>query len=373
MPEISVIVVTYNSAPFLASCLVSLHDERVSEIIVVDNASSDGSCELVVSEFPAVRLLCNESNLGFARAANQGFKAAKGEYLMVLNPDAELLPGSLERMVEFLNRRPETAAVAPRHYVDSDRKWQWGPIPSPPHWRLLMARIPLIRQLHLADQMLEEHWAMNRSVWMNDSPVSTSWLSGACLLARRRALEAVGWFDEDYFLFFEDLDLSGRLVNAGWCLAVVPTAYIVHTVMGSVRNIVDRGEHLLYHSGRRYCRRHADVLTTMIWSLMQKRPSRKEPTSHQRLQTSTDTRPTTTRPIRLMWDELQHAAGYLVEIALDPSFLYGAGCCVVESRCDIPQAVIAYARGGLFFWRVTALDERGSLGESVIQGRQIVR
>jgi GT2 family glycosyltransferase len=135
MARVSVITVSYNSQPYLKACLASIVAQRevTTDIIVVDNASTDDSAALVTARFPTIRLITNRDNLGFATAANQGVALATGEYVLLLNPDATLLPGTLAQLLRFLETRPQVAAVGPRQWLDADRTWQWSIVPHPPH------------------------------------------------------------------------------------------------------------------------------------------------------------------------------------------------------------------------------------------------
>src|SRR5437016_824563 len=139
-PTLSILIVTYNAEPFLRNCLESIALQKPSfafEVIVTDNASTDKSVELIRSNFPDVRLIASPVNAGFAAATNRAFAKAAGEYLLVLNPDTILSDGALERLVNFLRRRPDAGAIGPRIYNQDGSPQRTG-VSAPSLWNLLM-------------------------------------------------------------------------------------------------------------------------------------------------------------------------------------------------------------------------------------------
>lgn len=228
--DLSVIVVSYNTRELLARCLRSLGPgarETPHEIVVVDNASGDGSAEMVGREFPRVLLIANPANVGFARAANQGIRAARGEFPALVNSDAEAPRGSLDALVAFLRARPAVGAVGPRTL---------GPDGHP------------IRSAFRFPSLLRPYLNFAALRWIAGDAFSLSypagarameeggevdWLSGACLVLRRKALDQVGPLDERFFMYFEDTDLCRRLRQGGWAVWYWPQVRVVHHVGGS--------------------------------------------------------------------------------------------------------------------------------------------
>jgi hypothetical protein len=233
---VSAVVVSWNTRPLLEACLESLHQHggrRPLEAIVVDNGSTDGTVPMVRERWPAVSLIANQDNLGFSRANNQGIRASSGEWLLLLNSDARLTPGCLDRMVELLEARPRAAAVGPR-LVYGDGRWQrWtaGRFPSlraaVNHYLFLdrvSAAVPFFEGLYLGRDLRDAR------------PVD--WVSGACLLLRREALQEVGLLDERLFMYMEDVDLCQRLSAADWEVWYCPQATAIHLMGGSVQTEV---------------------------------------------------------------------------------------------------------------------------------------
>ena len=360
MQSVTVIVVSHNSQPYLEGCLASIVEGQgiPADIVVVDNASTDGSAALVVARFPAAQLTVNPDNRGFAAAVNQGLALAMGEFVLLLNPDATLLPGTLAQLVGFLETHPCAAAVGPRQWLDADCTWQWSIVPWPPHWRIILSGLPGLRRLGLARRQPAAHWALNRAIWRDEEPRDVAYLSGACLLLRRAALEAVGGLDERYFLFFEDVDLCQRLSASGWTLHAVPSAGIVHAVQGSARALADAVLGHLLASGSLYLARFGDPLTRALWAVLRLRRTHR---SRQLDRTIGQASPSETL-FTLRFPSTPGAVAYWVELAPDPTFLYAVATQLAQPACTLPVGLLALTRGRHFFWRVAAVDASGQTG-----------
>jgi GT2 family glycosyltransferase len=243
-PDLTVVVVAYRSANHLPACLEALAEAAgglTRELVVVDNASGDGTPALVTRLAPGARLIVNDANRGFAAAANQGARVAGGRYLLLLNPDARPLPGCVTRLAAELDAHPDVALAGPM-LVGPDGGIQPSAWPSP-------------GLLTLAYDALLLHDVLPRSrlrltAPAGEQPVEVECLSGACLLVRRSAFEALGGLDERFFMYYEDTDLGLRATAAGHRLRLVPAARAVHLVGGS--SFQDRREFLLrFHESRR--------------------------------------------------------------------------------------------------------------------------
>jgi len=237
--EVSAVVVCWNSADDLPRSLGSLGSD-VAEAILIDNASTDGSAD--VARALGARVVANAENRGFARAANQGLREARTPLVLLLNPDAELRPGALQALVRALGSRPHAAVVGPRtRNEDGTIQVSFGRDLTPTVER---------RQRRLVLGVERRDPIVLREVEDSTSrEQAPDWVSGACWLARRDALESVGLFDEGYFLYEEDADLCRRLRAAGWEILFTPEAEIVHRKGRSA----DRSEGL---AQREYDRSH---------------------------------------------------------------------------------------------------------------------
>lgn len=226
---LSIVIVNWNTRDLLAACLHSVLDEakrsRVMggvaniEVIVVDNASTDGSAEMLRRDFPQVKLIANTGNPGFARANNQALRECGGEYVMLLNPDTEILSGALDGLLLFLQNQLRIGVVAPR-ILNTDRSLQESVYPLPTLGRELwrMFHLDKLRPLGIYPMRL----------WDTNTPREVESALGACLLIRREVLVQIGLLDEDYFIYSEEIDWCQRARNAGWQIWWVPQAMIVH-------------------------------------------------------------------------------------------------------------------------------------------------
>lgn len=223
--DLSVIIVSYNSRGHLARCLqaVLAGAERVKwEAIVVDNASHDGNPEMVAREFPNVTLIANPENVGFARACNQGFRMARGESLLFLNPDTEPKPGSIAALMGYLRDNPRLGAVGPRLCNPNGQLARSSfRFPS-----LLRPFLNFHIVQHIAGERFGLPYPLEDPRVREGGPVD--WLSGACLLVRRQALDEAGPLDERYFMYFEDIDLCRRIWEAGWEVVYRPDVEVFH-------------------------------------------------------------------------------------------------------------------------------------------------
>lgn len=279
LPAVSVVVVNYNAGEFLARALDALSAPSVLalEIILVDNASSDGSVAAARARHPGVVVLENPANLGFARGANQGLKAARGAYLVLLNPDSECPPATLEALVAFLHTHPRVGVVGPR-LVNPDGSLQPSAYAFPgvaqvaAHLFGLGAVLPAAAMRRLGRHAGPLGRVVGRVIGQLDPherPRPVDWVTGACFAIRRECWEAVGQFDERFFLYHEEQDYCRRVRDAGFEVYHVPTATVLHHVGGSARHrpwesLVDRYRSLLHYFAKHAPGRLPIVRTLLV-------------------------------------------------------------------------------------------------------------
>lgn len=258
MFDISVIVVNWNTRDLLAQCLRSVYataGDLALEVLVVDNASSDGSVAMVRQDFSQVRLICNEENVGFARANNQALAACRGRYALLFNSDAIALPGSLAALVALTDAHPDAGIVGAK-LVNADGSFQASYTDFPSlHSELLI--------LTGLGRLLFGSWYPSHSPAQSRSPRPVDYVEGACLLVRREAWEQVGGMDEDYFMYAEEVDWCYRMRQAGWQIYYAP-APITHLGGGSSRHRPTQREADLYRSRVRLFRKHYGPLRTAL-------------------------------------------------------------------------------------------------------------
>jgi len=214
---LSVILVNFNDRPHLAACLESVAATLGSipnEILLVDNASTDGSVDVVAAAFPSVRLIRNATNSGFGAANNRAVRESSGEFLLFLNTDTVLQSGAVAALLEVLHSDPNAAAAGPLLF------------PGPGRVQVSFGnRVDFLGQL---GQKFVLNAFYKKTLTRESRIREAGWLSAACLLCRRSAFEEVGGFDERFFIYFEDIDLCRRMKASGWRLLFVPRARVFH-------------------------------------------------------------------------------------------------------------------------------------------------
>jgi N-acetylglucosaminyl-diphospho-decaprenol L-rhamnosyltransferase len=224
MPRLSIVIVSYNSQADLEGCLQSLTSvpPRVDhEIVVVDNASADGTPAYVRARWPGIRLIEAGANVGFARANNMGITQTFGELVLLLNPDTIVPPGTLDRLVAILDANPRAAVVGPRIVDQTGRaELSFGSMISPlTELRQKILVVGNDRQVPIISSVVERMTRQTRIV---------DWVSGACLLIRRSDLVSVGLLDERFFLYTEDVDLCASVRARGREVMFAADVEIVH-------------------------------------------------------------------------------------------------------------------------------------------------
>lgn len=270
-PDLSVVVVNWNVKDLLRSCLQSLLDtSHVSphltlEIIVVDSASTDGSPEMVHQEFPQVRLIASEQNLGYAGGNNVGAALAQGRYLFLLNPDTVVQPEALPRMIDYMDAYPTVGALGPQ-LLWPDRTIQSS-----------RRRFPSLGTLFWESTLLGQWFPHNRHIQnyhLTNQPANqlqkVDWVVGAAILIRREAWEQVGPIDEAFFMYFEETDWCRRSTAAGWETHYLPTAQVIHYEGKSSEQVVAARTLRFQRSKLRYARKYfgpvwATLLRLFLW------------------------------------------------------------------------------------------------------------
>lgn len=223
MTKIAVGIVSYNTRKYLRACLQSVIAEGADEIVVVDNASSDGSSTMVGTGFPQVQLRVNTTNRGFGAAANQAVASCGAPYVLLLNADTVLHEGTIRALETHLDRHPQAGIVGPRLVnLDGSLQASCFPFPIPVNVFLELSNLSAVVQ-HLP--VMRERYLRS---WRHDRVRVVPWVLGAALAIRREAFDAVGGFDESFFMYSEESDLCYRLHARGWQTHFTPEATIVH-------------------------------------------------------------------------------------------------------------------------------------------------
>ncbi len=224
--DVSIVIVNWNTRDILRDCLRTIYEQTRSvdfEVIVVDNASQDGSPEMVRSDYPQAMLLANGTNVGYAAANNQGIRAAHGRYLLVLNSDTLILDGAIDRMVEFADAHPRAGVLGCR-VCNPDGTLQPTCFMFPSIFNSFLSAFYLNKLFPRSRLFGRE--AM--SWWDRNDVREVQVVTGCFMLIRKEALDGVGLMDERFFMYAEETDWCYRFGKAGWQVMFTPAAQIIH-------------------------------------------------------------------------------------------------------------------------------------------------
>lgn len=264
-PRCAVIVVTYNSKSTIRPCLTPVVTLPDFEIIVVDNASVDGTPAVVAQEFPSARLIVNRDNSGFARACNIGVAASRAPFILLLNPDTVASPEAVRILLDFLEQHPKAGVVGARLLDPSGRPLQ-SMADRPSLWRLALDKplAVLAQGAGPTGALRRLAGALSAKYCLPDHPCRAAIVGGAAFCSRRAAWELVGGFDEAFFLYCEDADLCLRIARAGWEVWHVPEAVVLHQSGASFAGDLERQKREYYASLRYFFRKHNGVVATCL-------------------------------------------------------------------------------------------------------------
>lgn len=263
-PEVSIIIVNWNTCDLLSECLHAIAREAASiayDVWVVDNGSSDDSVAMLRRDFPHVHVIESKINLGFAGANNLAMQRSTGRYLLLLNTDALVTPGSIHALLALAEQTPR-AGIVGAHLLNPDGSFQASHTNFPTLWQEFLMLSTIGRRIY-------GPWYPSHGPEEAKGPQRVDYVEGACLLVRRDALEAVGGLDEGYFMYAEEVDWCKRMAVQGWEVWYAPAAQVVHIGGASSVNRKTSREADLYRSRVRYFRIHhgrlqAEMLKAMI-------------------------------------------------------------------------------------------------------------
>jgi N-acetylglucosaminyl-diphospho-decaprenol L-rhamnosyltransferase len=251
LTDVSVSIVNTNSRGLLLACLESLAAED-AEVVVLDNASEDGSAATVRDRFPDVRLIAQPHRAGFGANHNTVIRETSGRYVYVLNEDTTSDDWGFRRLIEYMDANPRVAALGPRIvYPDGGRQASAWRFPTP---LVSLAGLPSLGRVGIVQSR-------------GDEPRPVGWVMGAALLLRRAALDEVGLFDEGFFIYSEEVDLQLRLRRAGWAVHYFPAVTVVHHESQFSAEIPERRINEMWRSRHRYWRKHHSPLGARVAAL----------------------------------------------------------------------------------------------------------
>ena len=260
--DLSIIIVNWNTRDLLARCLTSLYEQPPDcqfDVWVVDNASGDGSAQMVRTSFPQVQVVANSQNSGFARANNQAICQSVARYVLLLNPDTLVHAGAVNALYQHIKADTGLGAVGPK-LLNADGTLQVSVYPAPTlgseFWRLfhLDGLVPVSCYPHAALEKLDPR------------PVDV--IMGACLMVRRAVLDQVGLFDTDYFVYSEEVDLCERIRKAGYRLMWLPAAQVTHYGGRSTSQVADAMFLELYRNKLRFFRKQRGKTNAWLYKYL---------------------------------------------------------------------------------------------------------
>lgn len=264
MKTIAVCIISYNTRDLLRECLYSVLKQNTDEIVVVDNASTDRSVEMMKEEFPSIALISLSENIGFGAASNRGIETCTSEQIVLLNADTRMKPGSLQTLRNYLEEHPEAAIIGPR-ILNPDATLQTSCFHFPTPLHIFLYISGLYRSIpHLP---ILRHRTLQKIASESARPVP--WILGAALAFRRETFERLGGFDESFFMYFEEVDLCYRLFLQGKQIYFVPEAEIIHVGGGSTTQRLAWSHIQFFSSLAQFYRKHYSwhLLTEMVFAV----------------------------------------------------------------------------------------------------------
>jgi GT2 family glycosyltransferase len=264
--RLSIVIVSWNVCKDLIQCLDSIRKYRPFgkyEVIVVDNASTDETVDIVRIRFPEVMMIVNSDNKGFAAANNQGIEKSQSEYILLLNPDTILHPGSLDLLIDFMDSNKEVRACGPK-LLNADGTIQRS-VRHFPTFRGALYRHTAFRFLGIFRKDYKK-WLMKD--FDHETRKEVDQLMGAALLIRKAVIDRIGGMDERFFMYYEEVDLCYRIQQAGWRIVFVPEALITHLGSRSSGQIPVRKRIMMLTSLLKFFRKHRGKSITAVFNCL---------------------------------------------------------------------------------------------------------
>jgi len=279
--DLSVVVVTYNSLDTIIQCLDSISDyanESCLEIILVDNCSTDGTFDSIVRKFPSIISFQNATNRGFAAANNKGLRTSKGRFLLLLNPDAFLIDEGIHDALDYIEKNKDVAILGCKiTYPNGEIQTSNNAFPNLLTEFIHTSGLARVFSNPKARKALGKHLGriLGRTIneylrvyWDSDQVRSVDWVTGACMLVRREALEEVGLLDEHFFMYYEDTDWCLRMTKKGWKIVYFPDMNVVHQVGGGAKKVHPLSELERNRSRLHYYNKHTPMSHRILLRLL---------------------------------------------------------------------------------------------------------
>lgn len=372
--DITISIVSYNSADVLGNCLDSIMQgsrKHTFEVIVVDNASLDGSCALVTEHYPQVTLINNAENVGFGRAHNQAFTISQGSLFVILNPDTIIFPGALDEMAAFMDNHTDAGAVGCKIWWDNEKTLLFPDLRIHNFLTALIHMTPFCRYFPNSG-ISRNYWRSAYKIWRTHEPIEVDGITGGIMMVRREVFESVGRFDEHFFLFFEEHDLQRRLQKAGRKIYYLPNIAIQHFFEESCRNSsLDIGR-IFRDSALYYYKKHYPYTGHIFIALLMKITNvlhlfeSKFPFlfSWTLKQYSTAFSNNNDR-IVIEWPQCPGALEYIVEISYSPEFSDRAGMYIKGESLSLAGDILKRLPNQTGFLRVIPMHSGNEAGRVI--------
>lgn len=264
--DLSIIIVNFNTKEYIKNCLNPIFEGLNSvnvEIIVVDNNSADGSVEMLKNDFPMVKLIANDKNVGFGQANNQGVRISKGRYILLLNSDTKILPKSIDILYNFMETHSEVGIAAPK-LLNDDLSLQRSCRDFPGLWRDINKALGFFKYL-------PNHSLFGRihiKGWDHDKIQQVDQPQGACLIVRRDVLEGEDIFDKQFYMYYEEVDLCYRAKKKNWRIYFIPEAKVIHYSGKSFSKNMPRMIFHIYKSKFLFYKKHFNIIKQSLLYLL---------------------------------------------------------------------------------------------------------
>jgi len=245
--KVSIVIVNWRTPLLLRRCLQAINNDNSAkdfEIFVVDNASGDQSLTILATEFPYVKVIANQGNVGFSKACNQAIPQTSGEYVLLLNPDTLVVGSAISQLAAFLDNNPGSGAVGPK-VLNDDGTLQLACRRSFPMPAAALFRLTYLSKLFPGHPLFAKY---NMTYADSKETCQVDALSGSCMMVRRKAIAQIGLLDEDIFMFGEDIDWCWRIKQSGWQIFYYPLAVIYHS-HGAASRLRPAGATINLHKG----------------------------------------------------------------------------------------------------------------------------
>ena len=268
MADVDIIIVNFESSALTVACIDSIYRQTSAsnvDIWVIDNDSSDNP-DQIKTRFPAVHLHRNTKNVGFAAAVNQAIKKGSAPRIILVNPDASVNEGLFDQALEYFREHSDVGILGPR-ILETDGSIQASARSFPTPLTALFGRQSLLSRLFPNNRLTKTNLLADEIVKQN-MPTAVDWVSGACMLIRRKAVEEVGLLDDKFFMYWEDADWCRRMWKSGWKVIYYPDASVIHTAGESSRKNHMQSSMAFHQSAYRLYKKHSPNIAKYWWPVV---------------------------------------------------------------------------------------------------------